>query len=103
MKSAADILADRCIRISGPLTRRRHYATCPECSHLRTGSNKRLRCLGVTIDEKGVAWGCNHCNWKGGEFYERSERKTPDVVRGGKADSRRDSRTLWNPYWPVGR
>ena len=24
----------------------------------------------TTIDEKGVAWECNHCNWKGGGFYE---------------------------------
>src|SRR4029077_9008704 len=37
---------------------------CDHCGH------RQYRCLGITIDEKGVTWGCNHCGWKGGNFYE---------------------------------
>jgi hypothetical protein len=69
MTSAADIL-----RSAGITTKSdapgRYYATCPQCSPKRKPAHQKLECLGITIDEKGVAWGCNHCNWKGGGFYE---------------------------------
>jgi hypothetical protein len=48
----------------------RCYTTCPECSHKRKQSNQKLKCLGVTIDERGVQFGCNHCGLTGGAFYE---------------------------------
>jgi hypothetical protein len=48
----------------------RFYAPCPRCSSGRQRDHQKLRCLGVKIDDKGVQWGCNHCDWKGGEFYE---------------------------------
>ncbi len=64
MTSAADIL-----RSAGITTKStapgRYYATCPQCSPKRKPAHQKLECLGITIDEKGVAWGCNHCNWKG--------------------------------------
>lgn len=25
--------------------------------------------LGITIDTQGVSWGCNHCGWTGGAYY----------------------------------
>jgi 5S rRNA maturation endonuclease (ribonuclease M5) len=46
-------------------------------------AHQKLECLGITIDEKGVAWGCNHCDWKGGGFYE-----TREGGSGGKRNGR---------------
>jgi RecA-family ATPase len=44
----------------------RHYATCPQCSAKRkTAAHRKHKCLGVTIDDQGVRWGCNHCGWTG--------------------------------------
>jgi Toprim domain len=69
LRSAADILHD--FRVSTPSSAPgRYYATCPECSHKRKQSNQKLKCLGVTIDERGVQFGCNHCGLTGGAFYE---------------------------------
>jgi 5S rRNA maturation endonuclease (ribonuclease M5) len=69
MTSAADIL-----RSAGITTKStapgRYYAICPKCSANRKPAHQKLECLGITIDEKGVTWGCNHCNWKGGGSYE---------------------------------
>jgi Toprim domain len=69
LRSAADILHD--FRVSTPSSGPgRYYAICPQCSHKRKKANQKLKCLGVTVDEQGVKVGCNHCGWKGGEFYE---------------------------------
>ena len=69
MTSAADIL-----RSAGITTKStapgRYYAICPQCSANRKPAHQKLQCLGITVDEKGVTWGCNHCNWKGGGSYE---------------------------------
>jgi 5S rRNA maturation endonuclease (ribonuclease M5) len=69
MTSATDILRSAGIttKFTGP---GRYYATCPRCSLKRRPAHQKLECLGITIDEKGVTWGCNHCGWKGGNFYE---------------------------------
>jgi hypothetical protein len=69
MTSAADILRDAAITTKSTAPGR-YYATCPQCSLKRKPAHQTLECLGITIDENGVAWGCNHCNWKGGGFYE---------------------------------
>lgn len=67
-KSAAEILQN--YRISTATSAPgRYYAICPQCSHTRR--KKLEKCLGVTVDEKGVAWGCNHCSWTGGDLYSR--------------------------------
>ena len=47
----------------------RYYTTCPRCSDTRLRHHKKLKCLGVTITDRGVHFGCNHCDWKGGGFY----------------------------------
>ena len=56
-----------------------HYSTCPKCSAKRAKKNDK--CLGIKIDDKGVCWRCNHCDWTGPE-------KPPDAggtkKRGGK-------------------
>jgi putative DNA primase/helicase len=70
LRSAADILRD--YRITAPSTPGRYYALCPQCSHKRKPANQKLKCLGVTIDNKGLKIGCNHCGWTGGEFYRGS-------------------------------
>jgi Toprim domain len=68
LRSAADILHDfRITTASSALGR--YYATCPQCSHQRQKSNQLLKCLGITIDEQGVKFGCNHCAWTDGAFY----------------------------------
>jgi putative DNA primase/helicase len=73
LKSAADILRNH--RVTAASTALgRYYATCPQCSTKRKEKNQKLKCLGVTIDEKGVQFGCNHCGWTGGEFYENARK-----------------------------
>jgi hypothetical protein len=69
MTSAADILRSAGIAATSTAPGR-YYATCPQCSPKRKPAHQKLECLGITIDQKGVAWGCNHCGWKGGSCYE---------------------------------
>jgi predicted P-loop ATPase len=45
----------------------RHYTTCPQCSHKRAKPHQKIKVLGVTIDDRGATWGCNHCGWTGPE------------------------------------
>jgi hypothetical protein len=33
--------------------------------------------LGITIDAQGVSFGCNHCGWTGGGYYETTEKQFP--------------------------
>ena len=66
-RTAAEILADAGIETTST-AEGRYYTTCPKCSAER--KKRREKCLGVTIDAKGVTWGCNHCDWKDGGFYE---------------------------------
>ena len=82
LKSAAEILRNhRIAGVSSALGR--YYATCPQCSIKRKEKNQKLKCLGVTIDDKGVQFGCNHCGWTGGDFYEsaRSDRTSAGAER----------------------
>src|SRR5215831_11538949 len=69
MISAAELLASRRIQTRSTAIGR-YYTTCPECSHKRQAGHQKLKCLGVTVDEKGVCWGCNHCGWVGGLSYD---------------------------------
>jgi hypothetical protein len=48
----------------------RYYTTCPKCSAARTRAHQKSECLGITIDDQGVQFGCNHCDFKGGAFYK---------------------------------
>ena len=69
MTTAADILRDAGITTKSTAPGR-YYSTCPQCSLNRKAANQKLKCLGITVDDKGVTWGCNHCDWKGGGSYE---------------------------------
>jgi RecA-family ATPase len=46
----------------------RYYVPCPKCSTGRRREHRLLKVLGITIDDKGVNWGCNHCGWTGGGY-----------------------------------
>jgi RecA-family ATPase len=37
---------------------------CPQCSHTRV--KKKVKCLGVLIDNDGACWKCHHCGYSGG-------------------------------------
>jgi hypothetical protein len=60
----------------------RYYTTCPQCSANRSNAHQRLKCLGINIDEEGVNWGCNHCGWTGGRYYNgrRNEQQQPPII-----------------------
>jgi putative DNA primase/helicase len=67
-QTAAEILAKQ--GIVAPAAEGQSSATCPKCSHART-RHKSAKCLGIQVDDVGVRWRCNHCEWSGGEFFER--------------------------------
>jgi hypothetical protein len=48
----------------------RYYTTCPKCSAARSRQHQNAACLGVTITNEGVSFGCNHCEFKGGKRFE---------------------------------
>src|SRR5262245_33674824 len=52
----------------------RHYAKCPQCSAKRKGAHQKSECLGVTIDREGVRFGCNHCDFRGGQRFTAAAR-----------------------------
>jgi putative DNA primase/helicase len=69
MKTAAEILSEHglCLPSDAP---GRYYTTCPQCSAKRSKEHRSNKVLGITIDDKGVQWGCNHCAWTGGSYYD---------------------------------
>jgi putative DNA primase/helicase len=69
MQTAADILHKYGLPLRNTAPGR-HYTLCPKCSAERsTAAHRAAKVLGITIDDKGVMWGCNHCNWTDGEYY----------------------------------
>ena len=73
-QSAADILQE--FGLHPPSTAPgRYYTICPQCSHQRSREHQNAQCLGITIDDKGVQFGCNHCEWKGGGYYSNGHGK----------------------------
>jgi hypothetical protein len=77
MKTASDILREFGISPPPP-GRDRYYTTCPQCSATRSRAHQKAECLGVTITNDGVLFGCNHCNWKGGRrFVNGKDRVRP--------------------------
>jgi putative DNA primase/helicase len=82
MRTAAEILADYRISLESTAPGR-YYVICPQCSHRRKPENQKLECLGITIDDVGVRFGCNHCPWKGGAVYNSRKGNS-----GGKRNDR---------------
>ena len=58
----------------------RHYTTCPKCSAGRKLGNQNKKTLGVTIDDNGAHWGCNHCGWTGPEKGTGNGRDGNDLI-----------------------
>jgi putative DNA primase/helicase len=77
-QTAAEILAKH--GIAAPTAPGQHSTTCPQCSAGRKPEHQKLKCLGVKVDDVGVQWRCCHCDWNGGEFYERRSRSSPFVA-----------------------
>ena len=68
MKTAAEILQAHGLP-PPPDGERRYYELCPKCSSTRKSHHQKLKCLGITVTENGVHWGCNNCGWTGGGFF----------------------------------
>jgi hypothetical protein len=70
LRTASDILAGFGLPPPPP-GRGRYYSICPQCSPTRSSTaHRKSMCLGITIDAKGVKFGCNHCGWTGGALFE---------------------------------
>ena len=68
MKTADEILHEHGIAPPPP-GKQRYYTTCPQCSAKRSRAHQKAACLGITVKGDGVKWGCNHCLWTGGAYY----------------------------------
>jgi hypothetical protein len=68
MRTAVDIL--RSFGLSPPPPgAERYYVTCSKCSTGRSREHRASKCLGITVNEQGVHFGCNHCGWTDGAYY----------------------------------
>jgi RecA-family ATPase len=81
MSSATDILSKHGIHLASTAPGQ-HYAICPECSEKRKPANQKKQVLGVLIDADGVTWHCNHCDFRGGGYFNSSARSNG---RGGSS------------------
>jgi putative DNA primase/helicase len=65
MNTAADIIARHGLQVPSTAPGR-YYSICPECSSSRQKEHQKIKCVGVTINDRGGGhFGCNHCGWKG--------------------------------------
>jgi hypothetical protein len=108
MNAAEILLSYRITTVSSVIGR--HHAICPECSHNR--KKKLQKCLGVTIGDKGVQFGCNHCGWTGGKLYREDgeaarNRRRPSPAKVlqppsvGIDDSLKRVKWLWSQRQPI--
>ena len=67
-KTASEILRENRI-VTKSTAKGRYYTVCPQCSSKRRKAHQRFPCLGVTIGNESVKFGCNHCGWTGGAKY----------------------------------
>src|SRR5262249_57016421 len=84
-RTAADIL--RAAGLPSPPSLQygcgRYYECCPRCSAQRsTATNRSAKVLGITIDDLGVKWGCNHCGWTGGGYFKGGKSRGDDGFGG---------------------
>jgi hypothetical protein len=71
VKTAEEICREFGIRLPS-FAAGRYYTICPKCSASRSRAHQKSECLGITINAKGVHFGCSHCGWKGGGYYNGS-------------------------------
>jgi hypothetical protein len=80
MRTAAEILREFGLP-PPPHGETRFYVLCPKCSAQRSSREHRAsKCLGVTIGDQGVHFGCSHCGWKGGGYYRNGADDDPIVA-----------------------
>jgi hypothetical protein len=75
-KTASEILRENRI-VTKSTAVGRYYTACPQCSSNRKTAHQKLPCLGVTIGDEAVWFGCNHCDWTGGAKYGSSGASRP--------------------------
>jgi putative DNA primase/helicase len=68
MRTAAEILREFGLP-PPPSGEDRYYTRCPKCSAGRARAHQHVKCLGITIGDNGVHFGCNHCGWKDGGYF----------------------------------
>jgi RecA-family ATPase len=78
MKTASEILREFGLP-PPPSGRDRYYTTCPKCSHTRSIAHRKSACLGVSLTDDGVTFGCNHCGWKGGKKFANGKDSDPVI------------------------
>jgi hypothetical protein len=110
MKSAAEILREHHIE---PPSGNERYTTCPKCSAARsTLAHQKQKVLGVTTTNDGVCWGCNHCGWTGGRYFNGNGKDYDPVVAHYEYPDKdgvvlfRKNRTAQKKFWiqhPDGR
>jgi Protein of unknown function (DUF3631) len=76
-ETASDILREFGLPPPPP-GKNRYYVCCPSCSATRSRAHQKSECLGITIDNEGVRFGCNHCDFRGGRKFVNGK----DHVRG---------------------
>lgn len=59
-----------------PPGKSRYYTTCPQCSAGRSREHQKSPCLGISITNAGVSFGCNHCGWKGSQKFANGKDQT---------------------------
>jgi hypothetical protein len=101
VKSAADILREHGLP-PPPAGATRYYATCPKCSAQR--KKCRDRCLGINVRAEGVNFGCSHCGWTGGGYYNGGGKIDPivasyDYIDEGGAVLFQKVRTAAKRFW----
>jgi hypothetical protein len=68
MRTAAEILREFGLP-PPPSGEDRYYTRCPKCSAGRARAHQHVKCLGITIGDNGAHFGCNHCGWKDGGYF----------------------------------
>ncbi len=68
MRTAAEILREFGLP-PPPSGEDRYYTRCPKCSAGRARAHQHVKCLGITIGDNGIHFGCNHCGWKDGGYF----------------------------------
>jgi hypothetical protein len=79
MKTAAEILSEYGFP-PPPVGATRYYLTCPRCSKSRKPMHRKAKCLGINITPDGVNFGCSHCGWTGGGYYNGFGKQTDPII-----------------------
>jgi hypothetical protein len=79
VKSLADILNEHGLPLPPPGVTR-YYSSCPRCSASRKSTHRKSKCLGINITSDGVNFGCSHCGWTGGGYFNGRGRESDAII-----------------------